>query len=158
MTTYVIDTSTWICLAEHHGVGKATFAPFWRAIADLARNRTIVSPDEVLAELRAKDDAIYKWIMGHKRNLIASPDRDVQSIFRDIINCYPDLIAKGKPQAKNDGDAWVIAMARRLGPGALVVSDETDELSKPTQKIPGVCRLMGIRHLTTVEFIDEAMT
>ena len=158
MTTYVIDTSTWISLAEHHVLGKSIFIPFWDALVDLAQAGTIVSPDEVLVELKAKDDAIYKWVRDHKRHLIKSPDRDVQSIFKEIIGRYPELTTKGKPQAKSDGDAWVIALAKRLGAGATVVSDETDVLSKPTQKIPGVCRLMGIRPLTTIEFIDEALT
>ncbi len=68
MTTYVIDTSTWISLAEHHVLGKSIFIPFWDALAGLAQAGTIVSPDEVLVELKAKDDAIYRWVRDHKRH------------------------------------------------------------------------------------------
>ena len=157
MTVYVVDTSTWICLAEHHVLGKAIFIPFWQALADLAQAGVLVSPDEVLSELKEKDDAIYKWVMAHKRHLIRVPDRDVQGIFKDLLVRYPDLTTKGKPQAKHDGDAWVIALAKRLGGAACVVSEETDEVKKPGHKIPGVCRLMGVRHLSTVEFLEEAL-
>ena len=155
MTQYCIDTSTWIHLAENYAIGKGVMRALWETLDRLATARLIMSPDEVWIELAEDDDAIKAWVKDRKRFLIRPHDHNVQRHFREVRNTYPLLTSKGKPQAKHEGDAWVIALAKQAG--AIVVSEETDELKKQEQKLPGVCRLMGIRHITTAEFIDKAM-
>ena len=62
-------------------------------------------------------------------------------------------VREGKLVAKNDGDAWVLALAQV--DGASVVSNEK-KYTRPTKvnrSIPNVCGFEGIPHLSVLDFI-----
>ena len=74
-STYIVDTSVLILLAQHYP--KDIFASLWTSIEKLIEDGSILAPREVLKEIeQGGDDELIKWCKKYRRmfymdNLIA---------------------------------------------------------------------------------------
>ena len=130
------------------------FEPLWQFLEAEIKAGHVISPEEVYVELKPKAleeaPAFAEFIKRVKGTLFVAPSSSVQGRFTIVVNGYPDLTRKGKPFAKSDADAWVIALAEEVG--AVVVTQERPKPSAvPPRKIPDVAAARG---LTSVELHD----
>lgn len=155
---YCIDTSAWIDAVRDYNPASALFRPFWKFIEEQIDAGLFLAPEEVLVEMRPKtlkdSKEFAKVIHRVEKQLFVKPDASLQVRFKAILHRYPTLTTKGKPLAKSDGDAWVVALAQERG--AVVVAHESPRPSaRPPQKIPDVCDAEGIRWIRMPELLNE---
>lgn len=77
-------------------------------------------------------------------------DDEIQAAAKDILRDNPLLVKQ--TARRTQADPFVIAVAKVRGI-AVVTEERGGTPNKP--KIPSVCRTLGIRTLTVVEFIRE---
>ncbi len=155
---YCIDTSAWIDAVRDYNPASTLFVPFWDFVEGQVEAGLLLAPEEVLVEMKPKtlkDSKEFATLMRRvESKLFVKPDAPLQVRFRAIVSKYPELTTKGKPLAKSDGDAWVVALA--LERGATVVAHESPKPSalRP-QKIPDVCDAEKIRWIRLPELLNE---
>jgi hypothetical protein len=88
------------------------FPTIWERMDQVARAGQIFVIDEVVTELKRKDDGIYKWIED-RESMIVSVETDVQSCLVEIMASYPRLVDTKKN--RSGCDPWVIALAQARG-------------------------------------------
>jgi hypothetical protein len=122
------------------------FPSVWRNIEVLIASRSLCGTDEVLIELKKKDDDVYKWAR-NQHGLFLPIDEPTQRAVAQILSDYPRLVDTRKN--RSTADPFVIAVAQVNG--LTVVSGEipSNNLLKP--KIPDVCSAMGIKHIRLLE-------
>ena len=106
----------------------------------------LCATEEVLIELKKKDDDVYKWAK-NQQGLFLPIDDATQGSVLNILSLYPRLVDARKN--RSTADPFVIAIAQVNG--LVVVSGEiaSNKLNKP--KIPDVCSAMGIKHIRLLE-------
>jgi hypothetical protein len=155
---YCVDTSAWIDAVMNYNPASPLFSAFWDFIESHIEGGRIIAPEEVLVEMRPKtlkdSKPFAKLIRRVEPTLFIKPDAALQSRFKVVLRRYPDLTTKGKPLAKSDGDAWVIALAQERS--AVVVAHESPKPSalRP-RKIPDVCDAEGVRWIRLPELLNE---
>lgn len=96
------------------------FGSLWDNVVDLAKNKRLIAPYEVLLELQRGGDEIYKWAKSLDF-MFLEPNDEVQQIVSEIVNKYPSFV----PEESKDGiwaDPYVIALAKAFN--AVVVTGE----------------------------------
>lgn len=117
------------------------FGLLWQRLDQAATERRIVTPDEVLKDLKKKDDDVHKWLKERTHIVLAPSDAIVIAAMR-ILELHPTL-RDNKPDA-SESDAYAIALAQ-----ALAIPVVTEELAKPKRpRIPDVCQKLGAESLT----------
>jgi len=120
---------------------------------ELIDDGKLISCEEVRTEI-APGDGLDDW--ASKRPKMFVPlDADIQVALASILS-HPEHCKLVKTKAiKTDADPFVIATAQVKG--CAVVSNEKLLLDfSPTKtRIPNVCRDLGVRHLSFLEFIRE---
>jgi hypothetical protein len=155
---YCVDTSAWIDAVRDYNPASTLFDGFWAFIEQQIEDGVIITPEEVLVEMRPKtlkDSKVFaKLIRRVEATLFVKPDTALQARFKAVLRKYPDLTTKGKPLAKSDGDAWVVALAQERG--AVVVAHESPKpgAARPW-KIPDVCVAEGVRCIRLPELLNE---
>ncbi len=142
---YSIDTSA-ILDGWRRYYPPDRFPSVWRNIEQLIAGRGLCGTEEVLIELKKKDDDVYKWAR-NQAGLFLPIDEATQKSVRKILSAYPRLVDARKN--RSTADPFVIAVAQVNG--LTVVSGEipSNNLRKP--KIPDVCSAMGIKHIRLLE-------
>jgi hypothetical protein len=103
--------------------------------------------DEVVAELKRKDDGIYTWIEAREA-VIVPIDDEIQQHVASMMKTYPRLVDTKKN--RSGCDPWVIALAQARGHVVVTAEKSAGNLSKP--KIPDVCGALKIDCIDLVEF------
>lgn len=115
-----------------------------------ARAGQIFVIDEVMTELKRKDDGIYKWIED-RESMIVSIETDVQSCLVEIMANYPRLVDTKKN--RSGCDPWVIALAQARGLSVVSAEKASGSLVKP--KIPDVCKDLAVPYVEVVDFFRK---
>jgi len=118
----------------------------WRNIERLISARSLCATDEVLIELKKKDDDVYKWAR-NQAELFLPIDGAIQTSVAKILLAYPRLVDVRKN--RSTADPFVIAVAEVNG--VTVVSGEIPSNNPRKPKIPDVCSAMGIKHIRLLE-------
>ncbi len=102
---YVMDTSSLVELHRHNPID--VFPSVWNNLESLSKNGFLVAPDEVLSEVKERDDELATWA---KRNnsIFRPPSKKQIEILKEILKNYPALVNEDR---KYDADPWVIALA-----------------------------------------------
>ena len=110
--------------------------------------RSTCGTEEVLIELKKKDDDVYKWAR-NQPGLFLRIDESTQKVVAGILSNHPRLVDARK--TRSTADPFVIAVAQV--DGLTVVSGEipSNNLRKP--KIPYVCSALGIKHIRLLELL-----
>lgn len=127
MSLYVLDTSVFITAWRYY-----PFEDLWAILDELAREKTLFTADEVLEELHARQDEIWKWVDSRRQYLVHALTAETQRACRDILSRNPGF---ANPEStKPWADPFVIAEAKVTG--ATVV---TQEHARGMNKIPAIC-------------------
>jgi len=103
--------------------------------------------DEVVLELKRKDDGICEWVQD-RQNMIVPIDSDIQANLTKIMKSYPRLVDTRKQ--RSGCDPWVIALAQARNLTVVTGEKSTGSLNRP--KIPDVCRDLGLRSIEIIDF------
>lgn len=121
-------------------------------LGDIAREKIVVSPREVLRELEKRDDELYKWV---KENIsFHNLDYEQQEIVRNIMARFPNLVDINKPTP--EADPFVIALAKSYN--LIVIAQENRvKISGPESKpkIPNVCDELNVEWIRLLDLFRE---
>jgi len=146
---YCLDTSIYIN-AWNHRYPIDIFPGLWNEIEEMSEYGQIKSPEEVLNEIKKKDDDLSKWIKDHTLSAFEKEVEDIQEIAMDILKDHPRLLDTKK--GRSGADVWVIAFAEYYD--GIAVSDETKRTNiGKSPKIPDVCESRNVNHMDTIAFI-----
>lgn len=155
---YCVDTSVWVDAVRDYNPASPLFKAFWEFIEEKIDGGVLIAPEEVLVEMRPKtlkDSKPFATLVHRvEHRLFVKPDAALQVRFGAILKNYPALTTKGKPLAKSDGDAWVIALAQERS--AVVVAHESPKPSAARLfKIPDVCGAEKVRCIRLPDLLNE---
>jgi hypothetical protein len=126
------------------------FPTIWERMDQAARAGEIFVIEEVVTELKRKDDGIYKWVE-ERESMIVSIETDIQSCLVEIMKKYPRLVDTKKN--RSGCDPWVIALARVRGLSVVSAEKASGSLIKP--KIPDVCKDLTVPYVEVVDFFRK---
>lgn len=116
----------------------------------MGENGLIKSPEEVLNEIKKKDDNLSDWIKDRASSIFEKEIEGIQGLVVEILADHPRLLDTKK--GRSGADVWVIAFAEFYG--GIAVSDETKRTNTgKSPKIPDVCEFRGVNHMDTIAFI-----
>lgn len=146
-TVYCVDTSSLIRLK----VFPVTIFPgVWRNVDQLVAQERLISPDQVLEEIRVQDDEILEWANRHSA-VFKRLDGKQLAWVAEILKRFPDLVDWDKERP--DADPFVIALAlagkraedEKLFRHECAVVAEERRSRNGRAKIPNVCEGYGVR-------------
>lgn len=126
------------------------FLTIWERMDQAAKSGEIFVIDEVVAELKRKDDGIYEWI-AKRESMIVSIETDIQARLVEIMAKYPRLVDTKKN--RSGCDPWVIALAQARGHSVVSAEKASGSLIKP--KIPDVCKDLTVPYVEVVDFFRK---
>jgi hypothetical protein len=130
---YCFDTSAFIePWVRHYPI--SAFPSLWAKLIELIDEEIIIAPEDVLGELKRKDDTLYKWAKSNSKMFYAM-DEELQNTLREIINKYPKMIDTRSD--KSPADPVVVSLAKVTN--RILVTYEKDG-SDNRPKIPFVCK------------------
>ena len=140
MVTYSLDTS---CLinAWNKLYQPDLFPSIWEHLDRLIQVETVVITEQVLFEIRKKDDDLSKWCAARK-HLFRAIDNPLQNCLSQLMKRHRRIAAVGA--GRNLADPFVIALAQTFDPILAVVTEE-DKGKETNPKIPYLCEQEGIR-------------
>ena len=158
---WCVDTSAWIDAVRLYNPASPLFDRLWGFLEQEVLAGRVISPKAVHDELREKtlgdSQQFAAFVKRVKGSLFAEETPELQgrfAVIAVIVNEYPDLTKKGKPFARSDADAWVVALAEIRG--AVVVSQEKPKPSATVPwKIPDVASARGLTTAPLHEFLDS---
>ena len=126
------------------------FPSLWTNLEFLIDTQKLIAIEEVLVELKKKDDEVYKWAYKH-HHMFMPIDNQIQTAVSNILNDYERLVDTSKN--RSTCDPFVIALAQVTG--CVVVTGEraTGNLKKP--RIPDVCVELGIESINLLQLIRK---
>lgn len=133
---YCVDSSALIH-AWRRVYPPAHFPRFWDRMDDLTVDGRLYSTDEVLRELKKKDDELYAWCKKRTKTFLPIDDQ-LQDQVIEIMAKYPRLVDTTK--GRSGADPFVIGLAKMQDPEWVVLSEE----NPGKQRMPEVCRSEGI--------------
>lgn len=149
MEKYCLDTSVlvegWVRLYP-----KDVFPSIWGKVEEMVADGRVLSPDEVLNELKKQEDDLYKWAKDQS-GLFHPLDIDLQIATHDILTVFPRMVESGK--SRHQADVFVVALARMTG--RTVVTQEALSVNSNRPKIPNVCKHYGIRCIDLLSLLRE---
>ena len=101
----------------------------------------LLSPDEVLAELSQKDDAVYQWAKTNSAMFVPL-DEDIQRATQEILDQFPAPRGRHEEEDRNRADPFVIALAKVKGRDRCNWRKEYRDPGPPQNS----CRLRPLRY------------
>lgn len=128
------------------------FPGLWENVDELISSGDLVSPEEVLNDLRAGDDDAFAWADARPQ-LFVPLDEPIQIATAEVLALYPEWIPADR--SRNIADVFVVALARVRN--CTVVSGEhwSNSPNPARIKIPNVCDGLGVRHMSFLEMVRE---
>lgn len=156
---YCFDSSAFISLNRAEKI--IPVPDLWHELEDFMNEGIIISHEIVYEELNPNSknaDSLGKWIMNKRRFFMQTTQRQID-LVSDIMEKFPTLIDAEKE--KDEADPWIIALAKEKSDEitlfdkdifVYVVSQE--KIISPN-KIPAVCRYLGIPHINLEDFFRD---
>ncbi|MCP4250618.1 MAG: DUF4411 family protein [bacterium] len=142
--SYSMDTSALI-EAWVRSYPPDVFSNLWQRFEQLIADGRLLAVDEVLRELKKKEDDLAEWA-GRQKALFVPLDENLQRRAAPIINRF-ETLTNAPTVMRGAADPFVIALAAERGLAVV-----TAERSKPTKpRIPDVCQVLDIECITLVE-------
>jgi Domain of unknown function (DUF4411) len=123
------------------------FPTIWERIDEASRDGRIYVVEEVVTELKRKDDGIYEWVR-ERESMIVSIDEQLQLAVVEVMGKYPKLVDTRKN--RSGCDPWVIGLAMSRGLTLVTAEKPGGTLSRP--RIPDVCTGLEIPCIDVIEF------
>ena len=146
---YCFDTSAFIDAWRRYYLPHLEFCkPVWKLIDELMSSERIIISEEVLNELKDKDDEIFKFVKRYPK-IVREIDEKQTEIASKILESHSQIIDK-KKTTKNHADIFVMALASITG--STVVTFEGDNGG---YGIPTVCKPYKIECLRFQQFLEK---
>ena len=159
MKKYCVDTSGFSNPLET--MPEDIYASLWQGIYDLIDEGIFAVTQEIYDELLMIDGEISKVVKTNKDDLILevnTPDWDWQryvNISNQLNAVHHNFISEytgGSPKTVGLNDMTIIALAKSLN--LPLISMETHATGSITKRrIPDVCKIEGVTHLTFNDFL-----
>ena len=147
---YCIDTSS-LVHAYQRSYPPDVLPLLWdEKLDELIVTGQLVSPFDVLEELKQKHDELYEWAKARQQMFIEIDH--YQDELSGIMAAFPRLVDTKK--GKSGADPMVIALAASKNPGYTVVTEESFGSDK-SPRIPDVCRDRGIRCINVLQLLRD---
>ena len=147
---YTLDTSSliegWQRLCP-----PDVFPGVWDALEELIDEGVVMASEEVLFELKRKEDALFDWAKS-RRTMFEPHDSIIQSRVRDILANHPKLVDTRR--SRSGADPFVVAVAI-VYDCAVVTLEKPGRNPDKRPTIPDVCAAYGVRCLSLVELLRE---
>ncbi len=154
MDIYCIDTSSLIEMKDRYPQDVTMFGRLWNNIDNLCRAHRMVSPIEVLKEIKQGDDELKKWANGKK--IFVKIDEKQSEKVKEILKNYPFLSNSEKPGP--NADPWLITLAlvKNEEEKERLFSDKkyivvTEESKIRGNRIPSICKVYAIECINLLE-------
>jgi len=147
LKVYCFDTSTFIELWNVTHRHK-TFPSLWKDLEKIIAVNKIISPVEVLNELRVRDDDLFAWAMKNRKGFLPIDCAQME----ELKNIYLEIGNVGHKGRNFDADPWILALARSRN--AYVVSSEKHTGDKGNPRIPDACKFLNIPHLRSSDVFE----
>ena len=155
-TIFIADSSALIEIQQKYP--HDVFGGLWKNLSGLAKNGRMVAPRHVFDEIKnyARDDYLKTWAAQHK-DMFKEPTPAHYLKVKEILASFPHLI---NPKSEfEQADPYVIAMAVCMASQTTLVQNirvvVTEESFSKPQKIPDVCRNLGIKCINTIEMFRQ---
>ena len=146
---YCFDTSAFIDSWRRYYLPEFDFCkPVWDRIEELMSEGKIIIPEEVITELKDKDDDIYKFVKRYPDIVMPVTDEQMDLVV-DIFATHGQLIDKKKTE-KYHADVLVIALAKLHK--VPVITFESDNKGFG---IPAVCKAHGVKPMRFQDFLKN---
>jgi len=147
MTVYVFDTSAFI-EAWVRSYPPDAFPRLWDQMACLAGDGRAIAPEEVLEELKRRDDDLHAWVKARAESIIIPTTRGLMLEARAILADHKELTKTGT--GRSAADPFVIGLGSlRCCP--VVTQEQGGTAAKP--RIPFVCQRRNIPYMTILDVI-----
>ncbi len=147
--TYCVDTSA-LLDGWSRWYPPEIFPSLWQKLAGLIAAGQLVAPEDVLLELKKKEDDLTKWAK-KQRGLFQPLDLPTQEALRDVMAAFERLVNTQKDRSTADPLVIALAKARDL----VVVTGEKASGNPNRPKIPDVCDHFHIRCINLTALIRE---
>ncbi|GMO39769.1 MAG: DUF4411 family protein [Termitinemataceae bacterium] len=144
---YVFDTNIFINLKNFYT--RDIFVSVWDFVEGLINENTIISSDEVMAELTPFVDSLSDWAK-ERSSMFVQSDEEVQLIVGNILSVFPKLVAGLKKT--NAADPFVIVLAK-LKNCTLVTEEKYGTVDNP--KMPLACEHFNVKCIKFLDFLTE---
>jgi hypothetical protein len=147
---YSVDTS---CLINgwRFNYPPKSFPGLWKNVDELIARGGIVASEEVLYELKKKDDELFDWAKA-RPGMFVPHDFNIQQAVSAILKKHRGLVRQRKNPSGADPFVIAVAMTRNC----VVVSEEGPSRNPTVKpKIPDVCRDLKVLCIRTVELISQ---
>lgn len=147
--SHCIDASALFELKDSYP--PKVFKSLWNEIEKLIEEEKLISPNEVLKEINAGNDALVPWAKKYKR-MFLQIDKEQEDALKKILAKFPDFAdeLKSKPVF---ADPWVVALAMAQGVTVVMMEHRAQAGQRP--KIPDVCEAFRIKCITLLEWFEE---
>ena len=145
--TYVFDTSSLVG-AWVRSYPPDLFPGVWEHMSALAQAGQLIAPEDVLDELKDRDDELQAWVKARTDAIIVPTSRALLLEARAVLADHPGLTKTGTGRGK--ADPFVIALAARRN--CPVVTEEQGG-SQPKPRIPFVCSARGVACMSILDVI-----
>lgn len=145
---YAVDTSIWIDIWRHYP--PDIFASLWEQLRAAISDGHIVSPEEVLHELRRGTDGLAELLEAEDGLFIPLED-DIQAGVTIVMAKCPDL--SDEEGERNRADPFVVALG--LMRVATVVTAERPRRGTARRRIPDACTELTVPCLDWFGFLRD---
>jgi Domain of unknown function (DUF4411) len=150
MASHCFDTSAFIeCWSGRYR--RTTFTGLWVKVEEVVAEGEICSPEEVLNEVKKKEDGLADFMKGQKEKLIVPLDEEIMAGTSEVLAEFPRLA--GQMRGRNKADPFVVATA--MTKGIVVVTEEGARGKRNRPKIPLVCEHFGVECVNVLDYIEE---
>ena len=146
---YSFDTSAILNTWRRH-YPPDLFPTLWEKLESLIDSGIAVATEEVLEELRRKDDEIYNWATRHS-DMFIPIDEMIQYRVLGVMNEFPRLV--DNQTNRSGADPFVVALAQLHDLTVVTYEERTHSARRP--KIPDVCDSLNLRCITVVDLVRE---
>lgn len=143
---YSIDTSA-ILDGWRRYYPPDVFPAVWRGLDDLVKQGHLRASEEVLVELKKRDDEVYEWAKKRKAQKFVPIDVPTQERVIEILGQHEKLVDTRRNRSA--ADPFVIALA--MVAGCKVVTGEKPTNSADRPNIPDVCVALGVPYIELLE-------